>query len=352
MSGPDNHAHHASDAGGAPSSADKPDARLHAKQSTEIRAFLTLAALRGIGHKTLFDLADAGHSFVELLDRGPSEASPFVRRLWTKSAPTSSSWTMIRAEASESAVRMADLLRSMDVQLIFRDDPRFPGALFDLAQPPHWLFVQGSFQALRMPTVAIVGTRKPSQDGLFLARYVGACLADWQAATVSGLAAGIDQLAHESSLRAEVPTIAILGTGILDDYPKGSHLLRERILAAGGAIISEYLPRASYSAENFVQRNRLQAALGRALVPVEWARRSGTAHTVRFASELRRPIACLRLSDWPADRVVLESGLGRESGQIFTVPREHAALDRYLHAAFAVASPSLAKGQLPLFDEK
>jgi predicted Rossmann fold nucleotide-binding protein DprA/Smf involved in DNA uptake len=157
---------------------------------------------------------------------------------------------------------------------------------------------------------------------LFLARYVGACLGDWAVPTVSGLAAGIDQLAHEYSLRAHVPTIAVLGTGILEDYPRGSEELRERILAAGGSIVTEYLPNASYSAENFVQRNRLQAGLGRVVIPVEWSRGSGTAHTVRFATELRRPIACLRLPDWPSEKVQFEPGLGKETGAIFTVPRD------------------------------
>jgi hypothetical protein len=111
-------------------------------------------------------------------------------------------------------------------------------------------------------------------------------LADWRRASIS--------LAHEHSLRAGVPTIAVLGTGILDEYPKGSAIMRERIIADGGTIVTEYLPHISYSAKNFVQRNRLQAALGQVLIPVEWSRRSGTAHTVRFASALERPIACRR----------------------------------------------------------
>jgi DNA protecting protein DprA len=220
----------------------------------------------------------------------------------------------------------------------------------DLPQPPHWLFVQGSLDVLRRPSIAIVGTRKPTDDGLFLARYVGACLADWQAPTVSGLANGIDQLAHESSIRAGVPTIAVLGTGILDNYPKGSDILREKILRGGGAIISEYLPRESYSAANFVQRNRLQSALGRVLVPVEWARRSGTAHTVRFASDLRRPIACLRLSDWAPERVVMEPGQGHDGGTIFTLPSEHRHFDAFIRGSLVPEEPTVL-GQLSLFGE-
>ncbi len=315
----------------------------------ETLAFLTLAAIRGVGHKTLTEIAEQGHSFAEILATGPGEKLPLARRFSPAGKP-SADWTALRTDASERAQRMADLLRDMSVKLIFRSDPRFPAALTDLERPPHWLFVQGSFAALNRSAIAIVGTRRPSDDGLFLARYVGACLQDWGAATVSGLAAGIDQLAHESSLRAEVPTVAVLGTGILDNYPRGSDLMRERILTAGGAIISEYLPRASYSADNFVQRNRLQAALGRVLIPVEWARRSGTAHTVRFASKLGRPVATLRLADWPHDRVVLEPGVGAETGEIFTLPRQHDAFSAFIGASIGSVVAPVA-GQLSLFGE-
>ena len=315
----------------------------------EVDDFLTLSAIRGVGHKTLFDLAEAGHRFADVLEAGPSSALPHLRRPSAKPDASRLDWAAVRAEASERMARTRDHLQHIGVYLIFRDDPRFPRSLLDLERPPHWLFVQGSLAVLSMPSVTIVGTREPSEDGLFLARYVGACLADWRTATVSGLAAGIDQLTHESSLRAKVPTIAVLGTGILDNYPKDSHLLRDRILGAGGTIVSEYLPRASYSAANFVQRNRLQAALGRVLIPVEWARRSGTAHTVRFATELRRPIACLRLADWPVDQVLLEPGLGHGGGKIFTVPREQTAFDHYVRVAVGDVRPQVL-GQLSLFD--
>ncbi|WP_406871956.1 DNA-processing protein DprA [Aminobacter sp. P9b] len=302
-----------------------------------------------MGHKTLADLAEAGHRFAEVLENTPAELLPRRAVGGRDTAPTE--WGTVLGKAQADARKMGDRLTEMGVRLLFRDDPRFPRALLDLERPPHWLFVQGAMAPLAMPAVAIVGTRKPSEDGLFLARYVGACLSDWPAATVSGLAAGIDQLAHESSLRANVPTIAVLGTGIFDNYPKGSDVARRQILEAGGTIVSEYLPCSSYSAENFVQRNRLQAALGRVVIPVEWARRSGTAHTVRFATALKRPIACLRLSDWPVDRLVLEPGLGQEMGEIFTVPREQQAFDHFVRVALGGSAASPV-GQLSLFDEE
>ena len=330
---PSVHDVHAAD----PASARRPTAR---DGRSEARAFLALASVKGVGQKTLFAIAQAGRRFTEVLDHGPDmEPDRQAVRVRTEPPMSPRQWLAIRNHALARGDALAEQLDRHAVTLLFRSDPRFPQQLLDLEFPPHWIFVQGKLDLLRERSVTIVGTRKPSADGEFLARYVGACLASWGAPTVSGLAAGIDQLAHEHSLRASVPTIAILGTGILEQYPKGAAPLRAEILEKGGAIVSEYLPGISYSAENFVQRNRLQAALGEILIPAEWQRRSGTAHTVRFATELGRPIACLRLPEWSRDRVILEPGLGEGSGEIFTVPAEQDRFDRFVRTALGQKLP-------------
>jgi DNA processing protein len=174
-----------------------------------------------------------------------------------------------------------------------------------------------------MPCVTAVGTREPSEDGIWLCRFVGLCFESWRAPTVSGLAAGVDQVVHEMSPRARVPTIAVLGTGIFSEYPKGSASLRERILDCGGAVITEYLPK------NFVRRNRLQAALGRILIPIEWASKGGTARTVRYAGSLGRPIAGLRLPDWSEDRVVF-SNTAAKTATTFTIPGQEKEFRRFV----------------------
>jgi len=317
----------------------------------ETRSFLALSTVKGLGQKTLFAFANAGRRFSEVLDHGPDiELDRNAVRARADPPVSSRQWSEICNDALARADVIGSQLDRLGVAIIFRENPRFPSQLLELERPPHWLFVQGEVELLQRPSVTIVGTRKPTPDGEFLTRYVGACLNDWGVPTVSGLAAGIDQLAHESSLRAGVPTIAVLGTGILEEYPKGAAPLRGHILGTGGLIVSEYLPHISYSAENFVQRNRLQAGLGRVLIPAEWQRRSGTAHTVRFATQLRRPIACLRLPEWPEERVMLEPGLGCETGKIFTVPREQVPFDRFVRSALGLSMPRQA-AQLSFFDE-
>jgi hypothetical protein len=210
----------------------------------EERAFLALAAIKGIGHKTLSAIAEAGKSFADILyveetDRAVNLLRSFGARV---DGSLGVGWETVRKQASDRAARLIDAFSKGKTTLIFRNHKAFPHALHDLANPPHWLFVKGSLDALHRPALTIVGTREPSDDGGFLARYVGACLPNWGAATVSGLASGIDQYIHEYSLRFKVPTIAILGTGILSDYPRGALDLKERIVASGGALVTEYLP--------------------------------------------------------------------------------------------------------------
>lgn len=316
----------------------------------ETQAFLALASIHGVGPKTLTEIAESGLRYTELLENGPSETSHHLRRIAQKGDPSAANWKQLRELALSRSKRLMDELGRLGVKVLLREDPQYPKRLLELPRPPHWLFVQGDPTVLGTTSLAVVGTRSPSADGIFLAQYIGACLADWGVATVSGLASGIDQAAHEFSLRANVPTIAVLGTGVLDNYPRGSEQLRQRIVDAGGAITTEYLPNASFSAENFVQRNRLQAALGSVLIPVEWQRRSGTAHTVRFATQLSKPIACLRLADWEPQRVSLLPGLGLETGEIFTVPRDQAKLDKFITQS--INGPSTQRrGQLSFFDE-
>jgi DNA protecting protein DprA len=301
---------------------------------SEHLAFLALSSIRGVGYWTLWHMARTHVRFADFLaidngDEASSLLKKFGARLENKST---SDWRMVRDLAFKRATKIASELSVDGVRLIMAGEPDYPTGLRDLTDAPGWLFLRGDPAVLQRACISAVGTRDPSPDGLWLAQFVGANLGRWEAPTISGLAAGIDQVVHEWSLRMKVPTVAVLGTGIMSDYPKGSESLRRRIVEAGGALLTEYLLRDSYSAENFVRRNRLQAALGRILIPVEWASRSGTAHTVRYASLLRRPIAALRLPDWTVNRVVLDNGQ-TVIGTVFTIPGQESEFREFVARA-------------------
>lgn len=245
-------------------------------------AFLALCQLKGIGYWTMRKWSDAGLSFKEIL-RDPVRFGFEKNVSAIGSAPTAPDVNDVLNSLWASGLAVARQLASIKATLIFRGEPEFPGRLREISDPPAWLFVQGNINNLNGPTVGVVGTREPTPEGIFLTRMVVASLHGLQVATVSGLALGIDQTAHVESLNCKIPTIAVLGTGILENYPRNSQPLRSRILNNGGTVVTEYLPNQSHSSENFIRRNRIQAGLSDVLIPTEWKVKSGTAHTVRYA---------------------------------------------------------------------
>lgn len=297
--------------------------------NAEKRAFLCLAMIKGVGFHTLWQLAEAKSSFQAVFNLSNDELVKTLRARGARiSQGSSQDWTEIRSSCEKTVDQLTAVFRNLRIGILFRSDGNYPRALLDLEDPPHWLFVQGNVEILQVPSIAIVGTREPTADGLWLTEYVGLTLRHWGHPTVSGLAIGIDQAVHNASLTAGVPTIAVLGTGITADYPKNAGPLRQKIVSAGGAVVSEYLPNDSYSAMNFVRRNRLQAALARALIPVEWKERSGTAHTVRYAAGLGRAIAGLRLPTWQMRQVTIPPGSGPR--EVFTVPGQDDAFRGFI----------------------
>src|SRR5262249_28143341 len=207
-------------------------------ETGEELALLALSSIRGVGYWTLSRMAKAGIGFAAFLETSNSaDASRALKSFGAKlENKMAGEWQTVRDRALARATRLIEDLRATGTRVVMATSPQVPRALDDLSDPPAWLFVQGDLPLLSKPSVAVVGTRAPTDDGLWLCRFVGLCLESWGAPTVSGLAVGIDHIVHELSLRAKVPTIAVLGTGIFSDYPKGAVALRERILGAGGAI--------------------------------------------------------------------------------------------------------------------
>ncbi|GHE04178.1 hypothetical protein GCM10008024_30310 [Allgaiera indica] len=301
----------------------------------EAHALLALASLKGVGYWTLFKLKREGISARSILELSDGkEVTTTLTRLGAKIGASGGDWADASRRALERAHRVFDQMENEGIRIVFPDSPAYPKSLLALDDPPAWLFVRGEASVLSEPSITAVGTRNPSPDGEWLSKFVGINFADWKAVTVSGLAAGMDQAVHNLSIRMGVPTIAVLGTGIKTEYPKGSGRIADMIVSEGGAIVTEYLPNDSYSGENFVRRNRLQAALGKVLIPIEWSPKSGTAHTVNYAATLSRPIAALRVTDWPDGRVVLPRN-AHSNSRIFTIPRDQDRFFEFVQKALA-----------------
>ena len=159
-----------------------------------------------------------------------------------------------------------------------------------IAKKPKALYLMGNLPDSRRPTVAIVGTRKPSAYGKEVTHRLAYELASRGVVVVSGLALGVDGIAHRAALEAGGTTIAVLANGLPNIYPASHKSLAADLLEKGGAIISEYEPGASARGYQFLQRNRIVSGLSDAIIITEAATRSGTLNTATHALEQGREV--------------------------------------------------------------
>lgn len=188
---------------------------------------------------------------------------------------------------------VARRLRAVGARVHVVGEPDYPARLAT-AWPelgaPLWLAVRsGTGRLPDASAVAVVGTRRPSLDGLRAARALGRLLGRHGVTVVSGLARGIDQEAHRGALDAGGATVAVLGTGLDVDYPAGDQALREAIADAGG-LATELPPGAPPRAHHFLARNRIISGLADATVVVEGRARSGALQTARLAASQGREV--------------------------------------------------------------
>ncbi len=176
--------------------------------------------------------------------------------------------------------------------VIVLGDGAYPPLLMHGADPPLLLYAMGDLAALSAEAIAIVGSRRATPQGLANARHFAHTLSDAGQVIVSGLALGIDAAAHEGALQGRSATVAVLGSGLDQVYPRRHQALASRI-EAHGALLSEFAPGTPPLAENFPQRNRIIAGLTRGTLVVEAALQSGSLITARLASEAGREVYAL-----------------------------------------------------------
>lgn len=181
-------------------------------------------------------------------------------------------------------------LRRLSVRLVRFTEPDYPPLLRETARPPAVLFVRGSLPAAERPALAIVGTRFPTGRGLEAAAALARDAAKHNVVVVSGLARGVDAAAHGGALQGRGCTIAVLGCGIDQIYPKANRRLAASIIEHGGCLVSEYLPGLNPSRWTFPERNRIIAGLARATLVIEAPEKSGALITADFALEEGRDV--------------------------------------------------------------
>jgi DNA processing protein len=177
-----------------------------------------------------------------------------------------------------------------NVKVISLDDSAYPSQLKQIYDPPLILYVRGNDAVISQPGIALVGTRHPTPYGLGMAERLSCDLAARGLVIFSGMARGVDTAGHRGALTGKGKTVAVFGTGVDVTYPKENARLMDQMLAAGGAVISEF-PMGTFAApQNFPIRNRIISGISLGVLVVEAAEYSGTRITARCALEQSRDV--------------------------------------------------------------
>ena len=181
-------------------------------------------------------------------------------------------------------------LETKNIRLILRDDKNYPKLLKETVFPPFGIYVVGELPKNNNPSLAVVGTRKATMDGKSLAREFAREIGSAKISVISGLALGVDAAAHEGCLESGGATIAVLANGLDSVYPRQNENLAKKILADGGALISEYPIGAPSLPYRFLERNRIVAGLSQGILVIEAPEGSGSLVTANFALQENRDV--------------------------------------------------------------
>ena len=254
---------------------------MSAPLAAEVRALLVLHLVPGLGPRLTAALLDRFGSAEAVVDASSAELCE-VPHIGPKLA----------ADVRE-AVRRADVdaeLQRMErhgVRLLALGTPEYPESLATIPDPSHLLYIRGTLEARDAKAVAIVGSRSCTAYGRRIAERLAGGLARAGYTIVSGLARGIDGVAHRAALQAGGRTVAVLANGLARVYPPEHKGLADEV-AASGAVLSEAAMEIGPLAPLFPARNRIISGLARGVVIVEAAERSGALITARHAAEQGR----------------------------------------------------------------
>jgi len=246
----------------------------------ERESYLTLSLVPGIGAVRLQALLDS-------LGAPSAVLGAPVARLRTELGATIAG--AVRHADRGAARRALAELTGMGGHMVLPTDPTYPEALRTIADPPTYLFAQGRLELLARPAVAIVGSREHSQYGAEVCQAIARAAALAGLVVVSGMARGLDAVAHQGALSVNGDTIGVLGNGLGVVYPLANRRLYREVIGHG-LLLTECLPGEPPNAGSFQRRNRLISGLARVTIVVEAAVTSGALQTARLALDQGREV--------------------------------------------------------------
>ena len=196
---------------------------------------------------------------------------------------------VVQAREGVDLDKLWERIEKQGIKILTWQDESYPERLKEIDQPPPVLYIRGEYLPDDLFAVAIVGTRRVTPYGRQITEELSAFLAASGITVISGLARGIDAIAHQSILKAGGRSIGVLGSGVDKIYPPEHRGLAEQMMERG-AIISDYAPGTPPDASNFPPRNRIISGLSLAVVVIEAGETSGALITAEFAAEQGREV--------------------------------------------------------------
>lgn len=257
--------------------------------SERTKKLLTLSRLKGVGAVTLRKLI-ANSNVLE--DKIEEIVKSSFKPLKLNNSDIASALEFAESQA-QKAIELGHKITSYG-------EPDYPELLYGLDDYPPILFIAGNVKAMSKKAITVIGTRQPTEDGSVIAKRVTSWFCDRGWNIVSGLAIGIDQIAHETSLAHNSQTVAVLAHGLEKIYPKKNTELAEKILKEGGTWVSEYSYGTNVNPARLVQRDKIQAALGAGVMLVQSGLEGGSLHASRHILKYKRPLIVVGQSknDW------------------------------------------------------
>lgn len=249
-----------------------------------IKNWMVLDAVPGVQKRTIFKLLSK-HPLHELLQLPVS----ILQKYRLKEDQINA---LLHPNMDSIEEHISWLDESLCKYILCFDDERYPKRLKEISNPPLLLYSQGDISLLNTPQVALVGSRNCTPYGQEKAYQFASQLAQAGFTVTSGLAIGIDGFAHQGALDCTGKTIAVLGTGLNNIYPKRHFKLAQQVIEKG-LLLSEFWPNSAAIPSNFPRRNRIISGLSLGVLVVEASKRSGSLITARYANEQNRELFAL-----------------------------------------------------------
>ena len=252
--------------------------------NSQILDDVLLSMVEGIGARTYQRLLEQFGDATAILNASQSELSRFE---FLKSDTLTQLTT---ARSKLDPMKIIELCEKDNIDIFTLDDERYPEPLRTIADPPAILYAKGTLLPYDFFSIAVVGTRQCTEYGRRQTERLTAALVQKDFTIISGLAQGIDGIAHRAALNSGGRTIAVLGSGHHRLYPAPHKPLAQEIIESGGCILSEYPPLHPSAKWTFPHRNRIVSGLSLGVLVVEAPNRSGAMISARMAGEQGRDI--------------------------------------------------------------